>query len=73
MSIFLAKTLNIRDGWGLCPQTPLASGGWRLHPHAPVGTPPLPNPGCATGKAYEALPPPEILGWLRHCPGRIFM
>ena len=35
MSIFLAKTLKIRGGWGLCPQTPLASAGWGLRPHTP--------------------------------------
>ena len=50
MSIFLVK---IRSGWGLCPQTPGCG-------------PSLPNPGCATGQAYEVLPS-EILGWLRHC------
>ena len=33
MSIFLVKTLKIRGGWGLCPQTPLASGYWELRPH----------------------------------------
>ena len=32
-----------------------------------MGVPPLPNPGCASGKAYKVLPPPESLGWLRHC------
>ena len=30
MSIFLAKTLKIRGGGGLCPQTPLVSSG-RTH------------------------------------------
>ena len=27
---------------------------------------PLSNPGCATGQAYEVLPPKKTLGWLRH-------
>ena len=30
MSIFLVK---IRGGWGLCPQTHIASGGWGLRLH----------------------------------------
>ena len=66
MSIFLVKTLNIRGSWGLCPQTPLASGGWGLRPHTSGWGTSLPNPGCVTGKAYKVLLPSEILGWPRH-------
>ena len=29
----LQKSLS---GWGLCPQTPIATGGWRLRPQTPV-------------------------------------
>ena len=47
MTIFLAKTLKIRGGWGSV-----------LTP--PVEAPPLPNPGCATGKPYEVLPFPKF-------------
>ena len=66
MSIFLSKTLKIRGGWGLYPQTPLASGGWGLRSYTPGWDTPMPNPGCATEKKHLVLPPPEILGWLRH-------
>ena len=54
MSIFLAKPLKIRGGWGL-----------RLHP--PVGVLPLANPGYATGKAYEVLPSPKF--WAGYATG----
>ena len=50
ISVFLVKILKIRGGRGQSPQTPGCA------------PPPLPNPGCATGPAYEVLPPLEILG-----------
>ena len=63
MSIFLVKTLEIRGGWGLCLQTPLVSGGWKLRPPHSRFPPPLPNPVCATGQAYKVLlPPPRYFG-----------
>ena len=68
MSIFLLKTLNIRGGWGLCPQTPLAYGGWGLCPYTPVWGTPFAESWVRHWKSlYKVLPPPpEILGWLRH-------
>ena len=65
MSIFLAKAVKIRGGWGLCPQTPGASGGSGT---PLVGAPPLPNPGCATGKAYEILSLPAKF-WADYATG----
>ena len=67
MSIFFAKTLKIRGGWGLYLQTPSASGGWGFCPTPPVGASPLLNPGCATGKAYEVLPPSKF--WAGYATG----
>ena len=34
---FFSKNLQkSSNGWGLCPQTPIATGGWGLCPHTPV-------------------------------------
>ena len=54
----MSAFVKTRGGWGLCFHTP--------KPPAAGGFVPLPNSGCATGQANEVLPPPEILGWLRH-------
>ena len=34
---FIPKNLQKSpSGWGLCPQTPIATGGWGLRPQTPV-------------------------------------
>ena len=60
MSIFLAKTLKIRDGWGFAPRPPQPPAAGDFAPTPPVGAPSLPNHGCATGKVCEVLPPPKF-------------
>ena len=66
MSVFLVKILKCRGGWGLCPQTPIASDGWGLPPRPPVVAPFCRIVGAPLEKPMNFCPP-EILGWLRHC------
>ena len=35
-SLFSKNLQKSPNGWGLCPQTPIATGGWELRPQIPV-------------------------------------
>ena len=39
IAIFLKNYKKSQNGWGLRPQTPLASSGWGLRSHIPIGDP----------------------------------
>ena len=62
MSIFLAKALKIRDGWGLCPQTPLASALGASPPHPRLGHLLCRILGAPQEKPMKFCPPPRNFG-----------
>ena len=35
-SSFFQNLQKLPSGWGLCPQTPIATGGWAIRPQIPV-------------------------------------
>ena len=36
IAFFFQNLQKLPSSWGLCPQTPIATGGWRLRPKTPV-------------------------------------
>ena len=67
MSIFLAKTPEIRGGWGQSPQTPLASGDRELCLHTPVWGTPFAESWTRQWKSLWSFAPPKF--WAGYATG----
>ena len=69
MSVFLEMNLNIRGGWGLCPQTPLTSGGWGLRPLRLLVVPPHIAKSWMRHRTYLISFAPRPKSWAGYATG----